>query len=63
MKSTISVGWVDDGQPNHQVFDNWGELISFLCINKNVDLSVTIYEQSCMTCPIQDLCDVQEEES
>lgn len=62
MKTTVRISWNNpDGQPNHVIMDNWGEMISFLCINKKVDLNVEVFEQSCMTCPIQDLCDARED--
>jgi hypothetical protein len=61
MKTTVRICWENPDGRNHQIFDNWGEMIHFLCQNKKVDLKVSIFEQGCMQCPIGDLCDVWEE--
>ena len=61
MIPTVRISWKNPDGRNHQIFDNFPEMIHFLCNNKKVDLKVEIFEQHCMTCPNGDLCDVWEE--
>ena len=60
MKPSIKVSWEDVDGRNQVIFDNWEELIDFLCINKNSvnTFDVEIFEQHCMECPRIDTCKV-----
>jgi len=60
MKPTIKVSWVAPDGENQAIFDNWDELIHWLCVNKGTKLEVEIFEQHCMTCYMADLCEVSE---
>ena len=63
MKPSIKVSWKDPKYgPNQAIFNDWFELLEFLCLNKNTKgkLNVSIFEQECQECAKYYICNVAE---